>query len=54
MSYAMNSRAVGTMDYAIPGARAGDLNKNTLYVTGGVRYDIGDLVTFYGVEEWVN
>lgn len=36
----------GAMDYAVQGAIAGDLNKNTLYVTGGVGYDIADFGNF--------
>ena len=36
----------GAMDYAVQGAAAGDLNKNTLYVTGGVGYDIADFGNF--------
>jgi RHS repeat-associated protein len=38
--------AGGGMDYALQGAAAGDLNKNTLYVTGGVGYDIADFGNF--------
>ena len=45
-SYAMNSKAGGKMDYAVQGAAAGDLNKNTLYVTGNVGYDIVDFGNF--------
>jgi RHS repeat-associated protein len=47
LSYAKNNgTAGGKMDYAIQGAAAGDLNKNTLYVTGGTGYDIADFGNF--------
>jgi RHS repeat-associated protein len=47
LSYARNQGAAGgAMDYAIQGAAAGDLNQNTLYVTGGVGYDIADFGNF--------
>jgi RHS repeat-associated protein len=47
ITYASNQgTAGGLMDYAIQGAAAGDLNRNTLYVTGGVGYDIADFGNF--------
>ena len=47
LTFAKNSGTGGKgMDYAVQGAAAGDLNKNTLYVTGGVGYDIGDFGNF--------
>jgi len=47
LSYALaQGRQGGAMDYAVQGAAAGDLNKNTLYVTGGVGYDIADFGNF--------
>ncbi|PZR03319.1 MAG: hypothetical protein DI539_26380, partial [Flavobacterium psychrophilum] len=47
LSYAKTQGvAGGRMDYAVQGANAGDLNKNTLYVTGGVGYDIADFGNF--------
>jgi|GEM_PF-6752702 len=47
LSYAKGQGASGgAMDYAIQGAARGDLNQNTLYVTGGVGYDIADFGNF--------
>jgi len=47
LTFAKNSgTAGGGMDYAVQGAKAGDLNKNTLYVAGGVGYDIADFGNF--------
>ncbi|HMI60217.1 MAG TPA: hypothetical protein VK518_04895 [Puia sp.] len=46
ISYAWQGAAGGLMDYAIAGARAADLNQNTLYVTGDIGYDIADFGNF--------